>query len=75
MNKIEVKEYLKNILEENRVFHSYLFFGPEVEEIKEDILLFLYEIVTKNIEGEKKEQLISNIKNGNIDDFKIVDRK
>lgn len=83
MNKIELNEFLKNQIENNKVGHAYLFYSNEIEEFSEEILQFLYNYLILNIEKnrneeldeEKKKNLILQIKNGIISDFNIIDGK
>lgn len=73
MNKVELKDFLNKTIENNKVYHSYLFYGSKIEEFEEDILLFLKQVATSNKENEVKEKLINQIEENLINDFKVVD--
>lgn len=76
MNKLEFKEYLNKIVEKNKIFHSYLFYGEEIEEFNNEILLFLNNIALSEIsELEKKANIKKQINTGIIQDFKHIDGK
>ena len=89
MNSLEFQNFIDKQLENEKILHSYMFYGENIEDYQEQILLFLYSIITKkNIFKEynitksedsniikEKENLYNQILSGTIEEFKILDGK
>ena len=89
MNSLEFQNFIDKQLENEKILHSYMFYGENIEDYKEQILLFLYSnIIKKNIFKEynireefdyniirEKENIYNQILSGVIEEFKIVDGK
>lgn len=76
MNLEEFRNSIKENIQENKILHSYMYYGENIEMYYDEILLFLYNIATINIEQEeKKKKIIEQIKNGTIEEFQIIDGK
>ena len=89
MNSLEFQNFIDKQLENEKILHSYMFYGENIEDYQEQILLFLYSTITKkNIFKEynitkpedsniikEKENLYNQILSGTIEEFKILDGK
>lgn len=89
MNSLEFQSFIDKQLKSEKILHSYMFYGENIEDYKEQILLFLYSnIIKKNIFKEynireefdyniirEKENIYNQILSGVIEEFKIVDGK
>ena len=89
MNSLEFQSFIDKQLKSEKILHSYMFYGENIEDYKEQILLFLYSnIIKKNIFEEynirkefdyniirEKENIYNQILSGVIEEFKIVDGK
>ena len=50
MNSLEFQNFIDKQLENEKILHSYMFYGENIEDYQEQILLFLYSTITlKNI--------------------------
>ena len=89
MNSLEFQSFIEKQLQSEKILHSYMFYGENIEEYNEQILLFLYStIIKKDIFKEynitkksdyniirEKENLYNQILSGVIEEFKILDGK
>ena len=89
MNSLEFQSFIEKQLQSEKILHSYMFYGENIEEYNEQILLFLYStIIKKDIFKEynitkksdyniirEKENLYSQILSGVVEEFKILDGK
>ena len=89
MNSLEFQSFIDKQLKSEKILHSYMFYGENIEEYNEQILLFLYStIIKKDIFKEynitkksdyniirEKENLYSQILSGVVEEFKILDGK
>ena len=89
MNSLEFQSFIEKQLQSEKILHSYMFYGENIEDYKEQILLFLYSnIIKKNIFKEynirkefdyniirEKENLYNQILSGVVEEFKILDGK
>ena len=89
MNSLEFQSFIDKQFKSEKILHSYMFYGENIEDYKEQILLFLYSnIIKKNIFKEynireefdyniirEKENIYNQILSGVIEEFKIVDGK
>ena len=89
MNSLEFQIYIEKQLQSEKILHSYMFYGENIEEYNEQILLFLYStIIKKDIFKEynitkksddniirEKENLYNQILSGVVEEFKILDGK
>ena len=89
MNSLEFQSFIEKQLQSEKILHSYMFYGENIEEYNEQILLFLYStIIKKNIFKEynitkksdyniirEKENLYNQILSGVVEEFKILDGK
>lgn len=89
MNNLEFQSFIEKQLQSEKILHSYMFYGENIEEYNEQILLFLYStIIKKDIFKEynitkksdyniirEKENLYSQILSGVVEEFKILDGK
>ena len=89
MNSLEFQSFIEKQLQSEKILHSYMFYGENIEEYNEQILLFLYStIIKKDIFKEynitkksdyniirEKENLYHQILSGVVEEFKILDGK
>lgn len=89
MNSLEFQSFIEKKLQSEKILHSYMFYGENIEEYNEQILLFLYStIIKKDIFKEynitkkseyniirEKENLYNQILSGVVEEFKILDGK
>ena len=89
MNNLEFQSFIEKQLQSEKILHSYMFYGENIEEYNEQILLFLYStIIKKDIFKEynitkksdyniirEKENLYNQILSGVVEEFKILDGK
>ena len=89
MNSLEFQSFIEKQLQSEKILHSYMFYGENIEEYNEQILLFLYStIIKKDIFKEynitkksdyniirEKENLYNQILSGVVEEFKILDGK
>ena len=89
MNSLEFQIFIEKQLQSEKILHSYMFYGENIEEYNEQILLFLYStIIKKDIFKEynitkkldyniirEKENLYNQILSGVVEEFKILDGK
>ena len=89
MNNLEFQSFIEKQLQSEKILHSYMFYGENIEEYNEQILLFLYStIIKKDIFKEynitkksdyniirEKENLYNQILSGVVEEFKILDSK
>ena len=89
MNSLEFQSFIDKQLKSEKILHSYMFYGENIEEYNEQILLFLYStIIKKDIFKEynitkksddniirEKENLYHQILSGVVEEFKILDGK
>ena len=89
MNSLEFQSFIEKQLQSEKILHSYMFYGENIEEYNEQILLFLYiTIIKKDIFKEynitkksdyniirEKENLYNQILSGVVEEFKILDGK
>ena len=89
MNSLEFQSFIEKQLQSEKILHSYMFYGENIEEYNEQILLFLYStIIKKDIFKEynitkksdyniirEKENLYNQILSGVVEEFKILDSK
>lgn len=89
MNSLEFQSFIDKQLKSEKILHSYMFYGENIEEYNEQILLFLYStIIKKDIFKEynitkkldyniirEKENLYNQILSGVVEEFKILDGK
>ena len=89
MNNLEFQSFIEKQLQSEKILHSYMFYGENIEEYNEQILLFLYStIIKKDIFKEyniikksdyniirEKENLYHQILSGVVEEFKILDGK
>ena len=89
MNSLEFQSFIEKQLQSEKILHSYMFYGENIEEYNEQILLFLYStIIKKDIFKEynitkksdyniirEKEYLYNQILSGVVEEFKILDGK
>ena len=89
MNSLEFHSFIEKQLQSEKILHSYMFYGENIEEYNEQILLFLYStIIKKDIFKEynitkksdyniirEKENLYNQILSGVVEEFKILDGK
>lgn len=71
MNKQELKEYLKSKIEKGNVENTFLFYGEEIEEFENEILLFLNELLY--FTNKKENEVIKEIDFLNKADLHILD--
>ena len=84
MNSLEFQSFIEKQLQSEKILHSYMFYGENIEEYNEQILLFLYStIIKKDIFKEynitkksdyniirEKENLYNQILSGVVEEFK-----
>lgn len=89
MNSLEFQSFIEKQLQSEKILHSYMFYGENIEEYNEQILLFLYSTIIKkdifkkyNITKKseyniirEKENLYNQILSGVVEEFKILDGK
>ena len=89
MNSLEFQSFIEKQLQSEKILHSYMFYGENIEEYNEQILLFLYStIIKKDIFKEynitkksdyniirEKENLYNQILSGVVEEFKVLDGK
>lgn len=89
MNSLEFQSFIEKQLQSEKILHSYMFYGENIEEYNEQILLFLYStIIKKDIFKEynitkksdyniirEKENLYNQILSGVVEELKILDGK
>ena len=89
MNSLEFQSFIEKQLQSEKILHSYMFYGENIEEYNEQILLFLYStIIKKDVFKEynitkksdyniirEKENLYNQILSGVVEEFKILDGK
>ena len=89
MNSLEFQSFIEKQLQSEKILHSYMFYGENIEEYNEQILLFLYStIIKKDIFKEynitkkseyniirEKENLYNQILSGVVEEFKILEGK
>ena len=46
MNSLEFQSFIEKQLQSEKILHSYMFYGENIEEYNEQILLFLYSTIT-----------------------------
>ena len=49
MNSLEFQSFIDKQLKSEKILHSYMFYGENIEDYKEQILLFLYSNIIKKI--------------------------
>ena len=47
MNNLEFQSFIEKQLQSEKILHSYMFYGENIEEYNEQILLFLYSTIIK----------------------------
>ena len=45
MNSLEFQKIIETDIKSGKILHSYMFYGENIEDYQEQILLFLYSII------------------------------